>query len=50
MEDITVSGQTGEAETQNALMVMRLVEDFIFSPGSSFFFRDFPCNFVDFDA
>ncbi|XP_068687514.1 neurobeachin-like protein 1 [Montipora foliosa] len=32
VEDIRVSGQTGEAETQNALMVMRLVEDFIFTP------------------
>ena len=33
VQDIRVSGQTGEAETQNALMVMRQVEDFIFSPG-----------------
>ena len=39
VEDVTVSGQTGEAETQNALMVMRLVEDFIFTPGRSFHFR-----------
>ena len=36
VEDIRVSGQTGEAETQNALMVMRLVEDFIFTPGILF--------------
>lgn len=34
VQDIKVSGQTGEAETQNALMVMRLVEDFLFTPGS----------------
>lgn len=33
IQDIRGSGQTGEAETQDALMVMRLVEDFIFSPG-----------------
>lgn len=33
VQDIKVSGQTGEAETQNALMVMRLVEDFLFTPG-----------------
>jgi len=32
VQDIKVSGQTGEAETQDALMVMRLVEDFIFTP------------------
>lgn len=35
VQDIEVSGQTGESETQNALMVMRLVEDFIFTPGNS---------------
>ncbi|KAJ7380516.1 Neurobeachin-like protein 1 [Desmophyllum pertusum] len=34
VQDINVSGQTGEAETQNALMVMRLVEDFIFTPAA----------------
>lgn len=34
VQDIKVSGQTGESETQNALMVMRLVEDFIFTPGN----------------
>ena len=34
VQDIKVSGQTGEAETQNALMVMRLVEDFLFTPGN----------------
>ena len=34
VQDIKVSGQTGEAETQDALMVMRLVEDFIFTPGN----------------
>lgn len=33
VHDIKVSGQTGESETHNALMVMRLVEDFIFTPG-----------------
>lgn len=37
VHDIKVSGQTGEAETQNALMVMRLVEDFIFTSGNSLF-------------
>ena len=35
VQDIEVSKQTGESETQNALMVMRLVEDFIFTPGNS---------------
>lgn len=39
VHDIKVSGQSGEAETQNALMVMRLVEDFIFTPGDSSFFE-----------
>lgn len=34
VHDIKVSGQTGESETHNALMVMRLVEDFIFTPGN----------------
>ncbi|RMX38939.1 hypothetical protein pdam_00016423 [Pocillopora damicornis] len=34
VQDIEVSGQTGESETQNALMVMRLVEDFIFTPAA----------------
>lgn len=43
VEDVKVSGQTGEAETQNALMVMRLVEDFIFTPGRSFHFRKCSC-------
>ena len=33
VQDIRVSGETAAAETQNALMVMRLVEDFLFTSG-----------------
>lgn len=39
VHDIKVSGQTGESETHNALMVMRLVEDFIFTPGKFIFLK-----------
>ena len=34
MEDIRRSGETGASETQNALRVTRLVDDFLFTPGN----------------
>ncbi|KAK3708098.1 hypothetical protein QZH41_019181, partial [Actinostola sp. cb2023] len=33
VDDIQRSGQTGASETNNALMIMRLVEDFLFTSG-----------------
>jgi len=35
VQDIQRSGQTGESETNNALMTMRLVEDFVFTSGNA---------------